>query len=295
MDNLNQLRTFLSVYRTGSVSRAAERVNLTQPAATKQLQQLEARLQRQLFTRVARGVTPTAAGHELARRVQPHLDALETLAASLKIGATGLAGTVFVGGPAEFLGAKLLPALPGLHLQEIQLRVRLAEPEALQRDLLAGALDIAVFTVRRSHPKLEFSRLYQEELVLVGSRTWLTRFPRTGLSAEILTGVPLLSYAEELPLIRRYWRKVFGKLPTASASLVVPDLRSLQLAAVAGAGVTVLPRYLIESAVHAGALTELHKPADPPINQLYLGWRGDNIQPRVQFVLDLIERASSGW
>jgi DNA-binding transcriptional LysR family regulator len=52
--------------------------------------------------------------------------------------------------------------------------------------------------------------------------------------------------------------------------VVVPDLRALLGAAVAGIGATVLPRYLCGDDLAAGRLVEVLAPPDPPINTLYL-------------------------
>ena len=299
MSRLNLLRTFLSVYRLESISSAARTLNLSQPAVTKQIQQLEAQLARQLFTRLPRSIVPTPAADELARRIADHLDALETTLEVTRLGATELAGTVYLGGPNEFLGAKLLPALADVHEQGICLRTVLGHPETLIEDLRAGAVDVMVSTVRVAARGLEVLPLYLEELVLVGNATWAKRLPEKALEsrgAAIFDGVPLLAYAEDLPMLRRYWRKVFGRVPTGNASLVVPDLRALTEAAIHGAGVTVLPRYLVESALERHQLTVLFEPAKPPVNQLWLVWRGaGRVHPRVMFVRDLIVRASSTW
>jgi DNA-binding transcriptional LysR family regulator len=290
MDNLNQLRTFLMVYQQTSISNAAKQLNLTQPAVSKQLQQLEARMNRQLFVRVARGVEATPAAHDLARQVSSHLEALENISNAVKLGTKTLAGTVFLGGPVEFIGQKILPALHSLPEHQIQIRVQLEQPENLKTAVISGTLDLAVFTVKRSDTKLTSVALYQEELVLVGNRKWKDYIPNESLSAAMLEHVPLLSYSEDLPLIRRYWRKVFNTVPKTSAALVIPDLRALENAAVAGYGITVLPRYLIESSLRNGALFELQKPSQIPTNQLYLGWRNIKPHPRVVFVRDLLMR-----
>jgi DNA-binding transcriptional LysR family regulator len=290
MDNLNQFRTFLAVYQHSSISNAAKQLNLTQPAVSKQLQQLEARMNRQLFVRVARGVEATPAAHDLARQVSSHLEALENISNALKLGAKTLAGTVFLGGPAEFIGQKILPVLHSLPEHQIQIRVQLEQPENLKTALLSGALDLAIFTVRRSDAKLTSAALYQEELVLVGNRKWKENLPQEGLNAGILEQVPLLGYSEDLPLIRRYWRKIFNTLPKNSAAMVIPDLRALENATVAGYGVTVLPKYLIENSLRNGTLFELQKPNQFPTNQLYLGWHNTKLHPRVVFVRDLLMR-----
>lgn len=298
MENLNPLRTFLAVYRLSSISRAAEAVHLTQPAVTKQIRQLEARVGRPLFVRQSRGVVATSAAHDLARRVGAHLDALEAWSAAVKLGSGSLDGTVHLGGPAEFLAAKLLPALAPLAEERIRVRVGLGAPDRLAEDLESGALDLAVLTVRRSGAAFELAPLYREELVLVGHPSWAGSLPRDVTArqgAALLDGVPLLAYGEELPLIRRFWRQVFDRVPTASAFLVVPDLRALVNAASAGSGVTVLPRYLVEDALAGGALVELLKPERAPTNQLYLAVRTARVHPRVAFVRDHLLRLAPGW
>jgi DNA-binding transcriptional LysR family regulator len=299
MLNLSQVRTFLAIYRLGSFSRAAKQLNLTQPAVSKQIQQLEERINHQLFTRLPRGIVPTSAAHELARRVGQHLDALESLSDTFKVGSSSLAGTVYLGGPSEFLGAKVLPTLADLHEEKIQLRVKLGQPEALLGDLQAGALDLFVSTVRLSRPNTESTAIYSEELVLVGNEAWANKLPAKALATkgpELLKDVPLLAYSEELPLIRRYWRKVFGKVPDANAALVIPDLRAIVQATIAGAGITVMPRYLVEEALANNDVVELLKPAKPSVNQLYLvSQTQGKVQARVAYVRDRILKASGAW
>ena len=58
-------RTFLTVYRTGSFTQAARELLVTQPAVSQHIRQLEAHYGCQLFTKAARGVEPTPAGHLL--------------------------------------------------------------------------------------------------------------------------------------------------------------------------------------------------------------------------------------
>lgn len=298
MLNLSQLRSFQSIYRLGSFSKASEQLNLTQPALSKQIQQLEQRLGHTLFTRLPRGIAPTPAAHELARRIGQHLDALESLSDTFKLGSSSLAGTVYIGGPSEFLGAKVLPALADLHEEQLLLRVKLGQPETLLDELQSGALDMFVSTVRLSRPGLETIALYLEELVLVGNSYWANKLPAKQLATkglELLSQTPLLAYSEELPLLRRFWRKTFGKVPDTTATLVIPDLRAIVQSTKAGAGVTVVPRYLVEEELKNGELLELYKAAKPSVNQLYLISQSKKSHARVSYVRDRILRASSSW
>src|ERR1700730_18839696 len=76
MADLMYLRSFIAMYRSGSIKKASHYLNLSQPAVSGQLRILETQIGRDLFTRTSRGIIPTAAGHELARRRGPPIHAL---------------------------------------------------------------------------------------------------------------------------------------------------------------------------------------------------------------------------
>jgi DNA-binding transcriptional LysR family regulator len=256
---LDLLHTFLIVYRAGTMTRAAETLRLSQPTVTAQLRTLESRIGQPLFVRGARGVTPTAAADDLARRLDGPMDALAGVASSL-LGTSGQAGrTLHLGGPAELMSARVLPALAGLIAGGTDVRVRLGLADELLAELSDGRLDLVVSAIRPRRAGLRAEPLCDEEFVLVAA-------PGVDFSN-------LLSYAEELPIIRRWWRHVLGTPPPKRAVLVVPDLRALRAGAVAGIGATVLPRYLVEDELRTGALVDLMPTEDPPINTLYLATR----------------------
>jgi DNA-binding transcriptional LysR family regulator len=75
--DLNLLRLFDAVYRTRNVSRAAESLDLTQPAASQGLTRLRALIRDPLFMRAAGGVQPTPKAHRMAEAVQRALAILE--------------------------------------------------------------------------------------------------------------------------------------------------------------------------------------------------------------------------
>lgn len=88
-----------------------------------------------------------------------------------------------------------------------------------------------------------------------------------------------MAYAENLPIVRRYWRSVFGHRPDAvTTAAVVPDLRAVRAAVVAGAGLSVLPRYLVREQIADGYLVELHQPEVAPLNTLYVVTRTGRLE-----------------
>ncbi|WP_326793283.1 substrate-binding domain-containing protein [Streptomyces sp. NBC_00841] len=79
-------------------------------------------------------------------------------------------------------------------------------------------------------------------------------------------------------------------------ALVVPDLRAVLVAVEAGAGVSVLPRYLAEPALAAGSVVQLHDPEVAPLNTLYLATRrGAPANPATTVVRDRLIEAAAQW
>ncbi|MFB8007874.1 LysR family transcriptional regulator [Nocardia sp. NPDC056000] len=293
--DLAQLRTFLAVYRAGSLTAGASQVGLSQPTVTTQLQALERHLGRPLFERLPRGVSPTAAAHDLATRVADPLDALETVVADSPEADTP-EPPVLLGGPAELLAALTLPALAPLISRGIRFTVTTGLADDLLTDLRLGKLDLVLSTIRPRGRTVLAEPLADEEFVLVAAPQVAAHIDIERLRVNDLAGVPLISYAADLPILRRYWRHVFDTRLEAEAALVIPDLRAVLSAVVAGAGLSVLPRYLCARELDAGSIVTLLDPEDSPINTVYLARRvGGPARPHIDLVRTRLVEAAEVW
>src|SRR5260370_18067498 len=205
MADLEYLRAFLATYRSGSVTKAAEYVHLSQPAVSGQIKALEQQLGRTLFTRPPRGIGLTAAAHDLARSIAPHIDALET-AADQNGQSTEIEGTVQIGGPVEFLTQRVLPSLASLIRFGLYLRVTLGSSDDLLQSLIDNDLDLAVVGAYNKKMRgVDFEPLYVEELVLVAAPSWMNHIPKRGeVSVRSLHGLPLLAFGEARPQIPEF-------------------------------------------------------------------------------------------
>jgi DNA-binding transcriptional LysR family regulator len=296
------LHTFLAAYRTGSMTAAADELGLSQPGVTAQIRALERARGATLFTRRPRGLTPTPAGEELASRIGPHLDAL-VAALEPEPASDPFSRAVLLGGPPELVAVRVIPALDTLLARGLRLRVVTGLADALLTEVSRGALDLAVSTVRPRGRRLVSRPIGDEEFVLVAAprlaatvgRTGVARAPRAALAA--LATLPLVAYSEGLPVIRRYWRHVAGQPPPSTPpAVLVGDLRAVAAAVVAGAGYTVLPRYLAAEQLRTGQLVILHEPDDPPINTFHLVWSAHAAgHPAVDAVRDALTTAARGW
>jgi DNA-binding transcriptional LysR family regulator len=298
MPSLDLLLTFLEIYRAGSLSAAAQRLGVTQPAVTGQLARLEEQAGEPLFLRTHKGVTPTQRAAVLASRIGVHVDGLR--GALAPEGAEPvLGGTVRVGGAAELMTLRVMPVLADLGRRGVRVQVTLGLAEDLLSQLASGALDLVVSAVRPAQDGVLAMPLVDEEFVLVTAPDLAHTVDAERLAADppaALAHLPLVAYADELPIVRRYWRSEFGRRPPNPVALVVPDLRAVLAAVVAGAGVSVLPRYIAAPALAAGEIVQLHHPEAAPLNTLYLAVRrGAPVGPALTVLRDRLQRAARDW
>lgn len=299
MADIHLLRTFLAVYRAGTFTRAARELHLTQPAVSVQIRSLETQVGKPLFRRAARGVSPTAAGRELAQAVGAHIDALEGALDTSGAGSDAVGESVHIGGPEEFLGVRVFPELVPMMGDGLRVRMYFGVEAPVLERLVAGELDLAVLTRDARRRGIETQPLCFEYLDLVGTREWQQRLAPLAEGpggAAALEEVPLAAYDEDLPLVGEYWQTVFEQPARLRAVLVANSLRASLQFALTGAGITVLPAHTSAEARARGDLVRLLEPASPPRSRLYLAWRSGTLRrTSLAWVRQRIIDAARDW
>jgi DNA-binding transcriptional LysR family regulator len=167
--DFRKIRYFVAVFEEGSISRAAERENVAQPALSVHLRQIEADLSVQLFERSTQGVQPTPAGrhfyklcttllHDLSAVRQEMRDFGGTIAGAIRI---GLMPTICRGPFAKILG-DYTRAHPRVDVQIVE-----AYSGTLADRVVAGELDLAVCNRPASQTNLKLRLLYSDRVMLV--------------------------------------------------------------------------------------------------------------------------------
>ena len=143
---LRNLRLIAAITREGSLLRAAQGLNMTQPAVTKALQDTEAAVGAALFERTNRGVVPTAMGRALAAHAQVVLAQLRHAEQELADLRDGSGGTVVVGTLLAAAAALLPGAIARVKATRPDLVLRLVEGtnDTLMPQLRAGTIDMVV-------------------------------------------------------------------------------------------------------------------------------------------------------
>ena len=192
---LRQLRTFLAVVEIGNISTAARSLNLTQPAASQQLRELERVLRVRLLERAAGKVQPTAAGvalFEPARRAQAAIEDAVAVVATHRQGETG---RVRLGTGATACIYMLPPILSAVkrRMPGLELVIATGNSADMARHVETGELDIALVTlpVTRSR-SLSVTRLMPDPLVALLPAS-LARANARVPAAQLVT-LPLILY-----------------------------------------------------------------------------------------------------
>jgi DNA-binding transcriptional LysR family regulator len=262
MAEADWLRTFLAVYRSGSVTEGARQRGLTQPAASQQVAALERAAGGPLFVRGPGGVGPTPQGRELYAKVAGPLDGLEAVLDGLGPGSgAAAAAAVRFGSSPEYFAAEALPRLAGFSLP-------VSAVFGTDRELFAlldrGELDLAVTSSTPPRRSISATSIGTRRYVLVAAPQHAPAVPLRSMAelAGWLAGRPWAAYSDELPRTRRFWLTVLGRPFATRPQLVIPDLRAVLSAVELGLGVSMLPAFLCRDALAAGRVVELFPIAD---------------------------------
>lgn len=261
MAGADWLRTFVAVYRAGSVGGGADLRGISQPAASQQLAALERRIGLPLFTRTPEGTVPTRRGRELHAEVADSLDRLAPVLAGIEGGVLARPRpSLRVGSSAEFFSIAIVPRL-GRETPPLVARFG-PDPELLGL-LDAGELDLAVTSASPGRRTLVASPLGLKRFVLVGTPADAAAAP-AGLEAlgRWLEGRAWVAYSTELPLTRRFWQSSLGRPFGGTLRLAAPDLRAVVAAVERGIGISLLPEFACADAMARGAIASLHPVAD---------------------------------
>ena len=178
-DQLAALRLFVRVARSGSFSRAARELAMSQPTASRTIAALEKSVGAALFTRSTRALTLTDAGARYLERIEPLLDSLAEADHELR-GTGELKGQLRVGLSSSLAVRAIIPALPRFADQHPDLRIELLVDDKRQ-DLIVEGVDVALRFGTMPDSSAVARKLMSTPRVIAASPAYLRRAgtPRT--------------------------------------------------------------------------------------------------------------------
>lgn len=240
-----RLANFIAIVDCGSLTRAAERMHVAQPALSQQLASLEAAYGKQLVLRSRQGITVTPAGRALYRNAQTMLRQLRQLESDVKSAGDYISGHVSVGLPVSCASIMTMPLLQSVRERYPHILLQISENLSglLGELILNNRLDMALLYGTHGSEGLTRTPLLIERLCLVSQPALTPAISGSdGISVSALADMPLVlpSHSNGLRALVDAAFSRHGLKPLIVAE--IDSLPSLRASAELGLAATILPR-----------------------------------------------------
>ncbi len=246
----SMLMAFEAAARCGSFTAAAQELNLTQGAISRQVNALETQLGLTLFQRIKKAIRLTEAGKIYAQEIGDALKKIRN--ASLNAMGEQQGGILNLAILPTFGMRWLMPRFPDFLKRNPQITVNFTS-KLSPFDFTVVALHAAIHFGRPDWPETDAVFLMAEETIPVAAPSLIQRPVK---KPEELTNLPLLNL-ETRPHAWTRWFEQNEVSAPARGGMIFEQFALVTQAAIAGLGAALLPRFLIEGELKRGELVPL--------------------------------------
>ncbi len=290
MENWDEIKTAYQVARLGTVSGAADVLGVHHATVIRHIDALENRLGVKLFQRHARGYTATEAGEDLFLVAQATDDQFSQLAGRIKGHGSGVSGELVVTSLTS-LASRMVPVLADFQKEHPKVIVRYLTGDRLFR-LEYGEAHVAIRAGNApEQPDNVVQPFVRQSVGLFASKAYAEQY---GIpeSVEEFEGHRFVSHDDEnsrAPFSR--WLR--DRVPSSAVTFRAADIRTLEYAVHAGAGIGFLP--ILEARADDN-LVEVLTPLENWAGALWLVTHVDlHRTPKVQTFLSFLKERSKDW
>lgn len=248
--DFRHLRTFAAVAELRHFARAASLCNLSQPAVSHQIAQLESELGTRLLNRAARRVSLTVAGEVFLEEARRILAAVDRTHERMQEVARGAVGRIRLGATAT-AGLYLLPSLLAAYRKAhptFELQLEIASPHEVADRVARNDLDMAVLTGSLPASELQARRLADDEFVVIARpESPLARM--RSVKPRQLESEPWILREEGSDTRRQLttWWHRHRLAPTRTSTFMHPD--GVKRAVIAGLGIAMVSKLTVDDDV----------------------------------------------
>lgn len=291
--NLQQIKYFLALSSELHFWKAAEKMNITQSAFSRQIKALEDELGVVLFERNKRSVKLTESGSFLKERWATMLDEIDRTHRQAKKIHDGVFGFISIGYPGSVAYGFLPELLENIVEAIPELRIELVEPTDISYEnlLLNYQMDLAFSRDKINNPLLQSECLYSESISLVVPDShWLNEENFRGLE-DVKGEKFILSGLHHTTFYASLLRQVFKECGFEPNVHIESDFGAMIVSLVArGLGISILPNAFLSSATPGVRFISL-----PYKVRLYVIWRKEDSSPILSNVLRQVQQLASKY
>ncbi|ATQ73300.1 LysR family transcriptional regulator [Massilia violaceinigra] len=257
MLNLNRLQMFVAIVETGSFTKAAASLDVTKAMLSFNLKRLEGELGVSLLTRTTRRIALTDAGQRFFDSCVQVLSQAEAAIDAARSSHAALTGTLRVTSTAEYGAHMVVPALAAFAQRHEGLKVDFSASPGLA-DLVSDRFDLALRLGSLRDSTYRAALMERFATVPVASAAYLERHqaPATPQELQALDGIFHTRF--EGPL--SWTHTASGEIVATThprQRIVTDNAAGMRSFALAGAGVAILPEWLVQEDLAAGRLLRL--------------------------------------
>ncbi|CDT31163.1 Transcriptional regulator, LysR family [Sphingobacterium sp. PM2-P1-29] len=277
MVNLEWCRTFKAIYKTGTLTGAAEILFISQPGVSLHLSSLETYVGNKLFDRTGRKMIPTEHGKVLFNALVEPLTKLEEVEKNFQRSTEKHIPTISVGMCFETFQITLEQYVSTLPFNLI---ISFGEYPEMLDQLDKGILDLIITPKKGVSANIEHEPFSYEKIVLVGGKEVDTeafkevlKTKNKGFIEEWLKQQKWYGTTGDMEHLFNFWNLNFGKKPDFRPNYIVPNLNSIVRCLSAGTGLAVVPDFLCHSEIDNGSIQLIWEGDKKLKNTLYFGNR----------------------
>lgn len=261
------MRVFVTVVDLGSQSAAADQLDLSRPVVSRYLAELEAWVGARLMHRTTRKLSLTTAGEETLPRCRQMLELADELQAAVTLPGDAPRGLLRISVSTSFGQAQLAAAVTDYVRLYPEVNVDL---QMLDRtvNLVDERIDLAIRTSHELDPSLIARKLTVCRSVLCASPAYLREHPAPQ-EVEALSRHNCLSHSYYGKSLWHFTRNGEDVSVPVQGNITANEASTLLSAALAGAGITLLPSYQAATYVQRGELVRLLPEAEPRVMTIY--------------------------
>lgn len=293
--NLNRMQSFVSIVDAGSITRAAHHMGLTKAMLSMHLKQLESELGCSLLTRTTRALALTDVGERFYNDCVAVLGDAQRAIDSARSGQTRLSGELRVTSTLEFGTHAVIPALAAFARQHQDLAIDFSGSTGLA-NLVAERFDLAVRLGRLQDSGYHATTLGAFDIVLVASPGYVhdNGLPQSPHDLARLRWIVLSGFDQRIRMTRRDGAATPFAVPFRGA-VQANSAEAKRQFALAGAGIAVLPEWIVHDDLQQNRLIRLLPDYDMPrqgIHAVYPQTR--HVPAKVRHFIDFLREYIAG-
>ncbi|WP_348799004.1 LysR family transcriptional regulator [Flavobacterium adhaerens] len=281
MVNLEWYRTFKYIYKTRSLTGAAEVLFISQPGVSLHLSSLENYVGYKLFDRTSRKMIPTEKGKVLYNFITEAIDKLEEAEKNFQRSTEKDTPTISIGMCFETFQITLEPYIANFPFNVI---IQFGEYPQMIENLEKGILDLIITPQMVIKNTIEYQAFSSETIILIGGKeidatpfTLLEKQNDFKAIEQWLKQQKWFGTTGDMEHLRRFWQLNFDKNADFRPNYIVPNLNSIVRCLSNSNGLAVIPDFLCKNELESGQIKQLWTGKTPLKNTLYFAHKKKTI------------------